>query len=80
MHRINELPNLDLEKTASARRQHPKWSTCYVYMSAHHDANPELTVFLSSIDTDRLCAAASVLRPGVYCNLGEKILGGEWIL
>ena len=45
-----------------------------------HDANPELNVFLSLIDTDRLCAAASVLRPGVDCSLGGKILGGEWIL
>ena len=52
-------------------------------MSAHlhdHDENPELNVFLSSIDTDRLCAAASVLRYGIDCNLGEIFWGGEWIL
>ena len=58
-------------------------SSLHPGMSAHlhdHDADPELNAFLSSIDTDRLCAAASVLRARVDCSLGGKILGGEWIL
>ena len=41
--------------------------------------DPQLKEVLSSIDTDRLCAAASSLKPDVDCMLGETIVGGECV-
>ena len=39
--------------------------------------DPQLKEFLPSINTERLCAAASSLKPDVECRLGERIVGGK---